>query len=297
MKNLETHLALSLPSPMQTISPKWKGLREISLSVKRDDLIHPIISGNKFRKLRSTLTEMPDDVSTIVSFGGGFSNHIHALAYCCMKLNKKLVAYIRGNYPTPTPMLEDISQWGAQIVFVTKAQYQRRHEPKYIYELNQKYPNAIVVPEGGSMQAALSGVADMVNETSTMPPDFFISPVASGATLAGIASALHKDQKAIGVGVLKGEGYLEDLVRAFLPIQADKNWHIDHRFHFGGYAKNNDELINFCLEFNEQTGIAIEPVYSGKLFFALRHMIENGEFATGSHIVAVHTGGLQGNRK
>ena len=286
---------LNLPSPVTSLSPDWPGADTLNLNIKRDDCIHPIISGNKWRKLATLITEMTTPPPRIISFGGGFSNHLHALGYVCLRLAIPFTALIRGDYrQSPTPMIDDLRQWRADIQYVTKRDYQMRSTPAYISKLQNDYPGAMIIPEGGSQHAALAGVQQLIAE-QTLPFDTVLCPVASGATLAGIVSALTPEQHAIGIGVLKGQGYLESLVTGLLPRSAP-NWHIEHAYCHGGYARQTPELRTFCNDFERHTAIPVEPVYSGKLLFALKHMIGRGDFAPGQRILVIHTGGLQGAR-
>ena len=285
-----------LPSPLMQIRPEWPGADDVSILVKRDDLIHPVISGNKWRKLRPLLTQPGRHIAGIVSFGGGFSNHLHALGYLCAQRQIPLIVMVRGNYrENPTPMLCDLATWGTKIHYVTKQEYRERSDPVYLQQLKARYPEYMIVPEGGSQREALSGVAALTDE---LPCDFdvMLSPVASGATLAGLSMAMKSHQQALGVAVLKGEGYLESLVSSLLP-QPNSAWKVAHQYHHGGYAKTSPDLLSFCQTFQEETRIPVEPVYSGKLFFALKAMIGDGLFSPGQTIIALHTGGLQGARK
>lgn len=309
MLSLDTFKSsLTLPSSLIPFKPNWEGANKVSLFVKRDDAIHPVMSGNKWRKLSHALTSpLP---KAIVSFGGGFSNHLHALGFVCYKLGIPFNAIIRGDYSaTPTPMIEDLKRWGTRIDYVDRVTYKKRNDSAYLLHLKQQQPDAMIIPEGGSQAQALQGIREMVDEID-IDFDFIVAPVASGATLAGIVSALNKRNennakdtlhqtvcKAVGVGVLKGEDYLEELVEQFLPASLGRsNWHIDHSYHFGGYAKAPNELRTFCNDFNNTFDFDIEPVYSGKAFWAVKDMLAKGIFEDGSRIVVLHTGGLQGAR-
>ena len=298
--------SLTLPSPVEPFFPKWKGAEKVSLFVKRDDAIHPIMSGNKWRKLSNALP--PSLPKAIVSFGGGFSNHLHALGFICFKLGIPFTAIIRGDYSaTPSPMIKDLIQWQTHIEYVDRITYKKRSDSAYLNELKLQFPDAIIIPEGGSQAQALQGIKDTVDEIE-VDFDFIVAPVASGATLAVIINALNKRNrttatdfrslhKVIGIGVLKGEGYLEGLVQKFLPISKHQtSWHIDHNYHFGGYAKAPNELQTFCNDFNDNMEFKIEPVYSGKAFWAVKDMLAKGKFEDRSRIVVLHTGGLQGAR-
>ena len=300
--------SLTLPSPLVPFKPNWEGASKVSLFVKRDDAIHPVMSGNKWRKLSHALTSpLP---KTIVSFGGGFSNHLHALGFVCYKLGIPFNAIIRGDYSAaPTPMIEDLKSWRTRIDYVDRVTYKKRNDSAYLLHLKQQQPDAMIIPEGGSQAQALQGIKDMVDEID-IDFDFIVAPVASGATLAGIVSALNKrnennatdtlhqtTRNVVGVGVLKGENYLEGLVEQFLPTSLGRsNWHIDHSYHFGGYAKAPNELRTFCNDFNHAFEFDIEPVYSGKAFWAVKDMLAKGKFEDGARIVVLHTGGLQGAR-
>ncbi|MFB1035029.1 MAG: pyridoxal-phosphate dependent enzyme [Sinobacterium sp.] len=301
--NLLSQLKIAPPSAESIIQPDWSDKCGITLAVKRDDLLHPVISGNKWRKLKHALIPaIAAKTQHIISFGGGFSNHVHALGYCCHQLNIQFTAIIRGDYSqNPSPMLHDLTCWKSNIQYVNRQTYQQRTNLDYLQTLQKQYPNALIIPEGGSQLQALQGVAEIIDELQNQY-DYILAPVASGGTLAGLASGLTNcgkltGCKIIGIGVLKGEGYLERLVIDLLAKeQYTKSWHINHEYHFGGYAKSNHELNQFCHDFYQQTGIKIEPVYSGKLFFALRDLIAKGYFSQKSRILALHTGGLQGAR-
>lgn len=301
--NLLTQLGIAAPSVELIIQPDWATKHGITLVVKRDDLLHPVISGNKWRKLKYALIPAIEAKTTrIISFGGGFSNHVHALGYCCQQLNIQFTAIIRGDYSlNPSPMLQDLIRWKANIQYVDRQTYRQRTNPDYLQTMQQQYPHALFIPEGGSQLQALKGVAEIIDELQN-PYDYVLAPVASGGTLAGIVAGLTDHDKlsdchVLGIGVLKGEGYLEQLVTDLLAKNTQtQSWQINHDYHFGGYAKSNHELTEFCQNFYEQTEIKIEPVYSGKLFFALRDLIVKGHFPRGSRILALHTGGLQGAR-
>ncbi len=198
-------------------------------------------------------------------------------------------------------MLRDLLSWGTDIQYVDRINYQQRAEPQYLQTLATKYPNALIIPEGGSQLQALKGVAEIIDELQN-EYDYVLAPVASGGTLAGLVDGLaqtgkHDTSQLLGIAVLKGQEYLEQLVENLLTDRHHKSeWSISHDYHFGGYAKSNNELNQFCAAFEKQTQIALEPVYSGKLFYALYQLTINGYFPAGSRVLAIHTGGLQGAR-
>lgn len=299
---LEKVLSLALPSPHIALSPRWQGIEQIQLKIKRDDTIHPIISGNKWRKLALPMQQLTHEHSPmrgIISFGGGYSNHLHALGYCCHQLQVPFIPIVRGNYTQrETPMLKDLLEWNINPLYVTKIDYQKRHDQHFLDGLRKQYPHYVVIPEGGSQEQALYGMAAMMTELKSAC-DYIVAPVASGGTLAGIIAAAKPHQTIIGIAVLKGQGYLEELVENLLPNRGSNHpkWCILHDYHHGGYAKSSPPLIDFCQSFIEETNIAVEPVYSGKLFFALQDLISQRYFHQGAKVTAIHTGGLQSARQ
>ena len=292
-------LGINLPSPVESFTPSWPGADQVRLFIKRDDLIHPVISGNKWRKLKYALNTMPRNTKHIVSFGGGYSNHLHACGYLCHQLGLQFTAIVRGNYSQSiTPMLRDLLSWHAHIEYVDKITYKRRDDDEYLASLRARFPNAYFVPEGGSQQAALLGMAELVEEEFNSQFSHFVVPVASGATLAGITTAISPQQNAIGIAVLKGQGYLESLVKTLVPLPTtENNWYINHEYHCGGYAKTSAPLLDICDEMTDRYHVPVEPVYSGKVFLALKALLANRYFVRNSRILVVHTGGLQGLRQ
>ncbi|MFT6270242.1 MAG: 1-aminocyclopropane-1-carboxylate deaminase [Alphaproteobacteria bacterium] len=321
------NLDIQLPSPITQLNAlfndsvvfrgdninKVLSKNNITILCKRDDLIHPIISGNKWRKLCASLAIIKQHhYKHIVSFGGGFSNHLHALSYACAVLNIKFTAVIRGDYSKQlTPTLLDMQQWGSQFHFVSKIEYKKRTDSQYCRSLLRQLKADYSIPEGGSHAECMSGVAAILTEVSSQTTDIthIILPVASGGTLAGLLSSKELPHvKLVGIGVLKGEGYLEGLVESLLgnfgANQDTKQWEIIHEFHHGGYAKASDALRQFvndvnqhCIHQTSDDAFAIEPVYSGKCFYALKSLIERDYFPSNSKVLILHTGGLQGARR
>lgn len=292
-------LSIRAESPLQKLESKWPSSDKVEIWVKRDDLLHPIISGNKWRKLKYALLDIvAKNTSRVISFGGGYSNHLHALAYACHKLNIHFTAIVRGDYSqNPTPMLDDINRWNTEICYVDRKTYQRRNDADYLAQLSNNNEDVVIIPEGGSQVSAATGVSEIVSELD-LEFDYIVAPVGSGGTLAGLISGVtHLKTKILGIAVLKGPNYLEQQVQDLLPdIKFSDHGEILHDYHFGGYAKSNEQLKEFCQDFAEQASIQIEPVYSGKLFFAARDLVTRQRFPQGSRILLLHTGGLQGAR-
>ncbi|MEH6454039.1 MAG: pyridoxal-phosphate dependent enzyme [Psychromonas sp.] len=292
-------------SPLQKVTHPLLDEYGLKLSVKRDDLLHPDISGNKWRKLKfNLLAARSQEVNHIISFGGAFSNHIHALAAAGFHLGFKTTGIIRGESSyASNPTLNQAQAWGMELEFVSRIEYRRRNDSDYLLSLKERFPNALIVPEGGSNQTALPGVMESVQEMqqqSTCAIDHIITATGSGGTLAGLIAGSSKtglNCKVTGVAVLKKADYLNQQIEILLQQNNVTNapeWRLQTRFHQGGYAKVNKELALFCQQFSLQTGIPIEPIYTGKMFYALFELVEQGHFKKGEHIIALHTGGLQG---
>lgn len=298
-------IRLKLPSPLQQLSLNSEnigasiaenhGATQL-LWCKRDDLIHPIISGNKWRKLVHTLTHHKG-IHHIISYGGGFSNHLHALGYICYRENIHFTARIRGDYRKhPTPMITDLSNWGTQIEYLDKQAFKQvREQPHQSIQ-----DGVLVIPEGGFMQSGLAGVGVIIQELLSQHPAFateavtIVVPVATGTTLAGLVQQAPANWFIQGIAVLKGQQYLENNVHALIG-DSYTNWHINHEFHAGGYAKKTPELNDFLDQWDHEA-CPIEPVYSGKAVWGLNNLIEQQKINS-KHIIYLHTGGLQGARK
>jgi len=276
----------------------------VKVQVKRDDLIHPIISGNKWRKLKYNLIHVKQhqNISAVLSFGGSYSNHIHALAYACYQQNLPCVGIIRGEKSNASNFtLTWAHHWGMKLHFVDRKTYRRRHDTDYLSQLQQEFPDHFIVPEGGSNELAIPGVAEIIAELDQQTEfDTLITPVGSGGTLAGLITgdrqSNHTDHKLLGIAVLKGADYLVAEVESLLSNQATKHegWQVLTNFHRGGYAKFSSEDAMRIMAFNQTTGVDFEPVYSGKMILALLDLLEQGYFKAGERIVLLHTGGMQG---
>lgn len=268
----------------------------VELWLKRDDLLHPVISGNKWRKLKFSLDHaLSVGADTLVSMGGAYSNHLHALAYAGKALGLKTQGLIRGERPeTLNPTLVDLLDWGMELNFVSRSDYRLLRHYKGHQDLPGLSPNQYWLPEGGAQALALAGVAELVKEID-VTYDIICTPCGTGATLAGIIGAVPEQVIVLGFAALKNAGFLSAEVAALLP-KAYANWQINLDYHFGGFAKTTPELRNFIAEFGRITGIPLEPVYTGKMMYALYDLLAKHTFKPGQRIIAVHTGGLQGNR-
>jgi len=279
----------------QLLDPLFKE-KEIELWVKRDDLIHPIISGNKWRKLKYILDHaLTLGADSIISMGGAYSNHLHALAFAGKQLNLKTLAYIRGERPKNfSPTLKDLQLWGMELRFVSRTEYRELRGYKSHDSLPGLDKGQYWLPEGGATELALKGVAEIISEIN-LDYDILCVPCGTGATLAGLIKANTAENMIYGFSALKGGDFLFQDVEKLLKQQTT-NWTVQLDYHFGGFAKTNNELKLFMQHFLSQHAIELEPVYTAKMFYALYDLIQQDQFKPGQRLIAIHTGGLQGNR-
>ncbi len=270
----------------------------VHVSIKRDDLIHPYIQGNKWRKLKYNLLKAKElGLKRLVTFGGAFSNHIHATAAVGQLFAFETIGIIRGERSDKgSPTLAFAEAAGMQITFLNRTDYRHRKDPDFLASIARKYPDAYIIPEGGSNALALKGVAEIITETDTQwadrPPLTWCAAVGSGGTLAGLIRAAGAHDQVLGFSALKGD-FVDDMVAGFLD-QAYTNWQIKKDVHWGGFAKWKPELIQFINDFYERTRIPLDPIYNGKLWYGLNQLILDGYFPKGSHVMVIHSGGLQG---
>lgn len=271
----------------------------VTLSIKREDLIHPDISGNKFRKLKYNLKQAAlRNYDTLLTFGGAYSNHIAATAAAGKLHEIKTIGIIRGdelvknleNTLTTNKTLKFAHSCGMQLHFVSRTDYRKKNSDEFINELRNKFGNFYLVPEGGTNEFAVKGCEEILDNT-TVEFDTICLAVGTGGTISGIINTAQKHQKIIGFPALKGD-FLEKEIEHYSVNKL--NWELNSNYHFGGYAKTSEALIRFINKFKEETGIQLDPIYTGKMMFGVVDLIKKGYFAEGSKILAIHTGGLQG---
>lgn len=267
----------------------------IELFIKREDLLHPIISGNKFRKLKYNIQEAKRlGHAALLTFGGAFSNHILAVAGAGAEFGFKTIGVIRGeeleSKIQENPTLAKAQELGMQFYFVSRTAYRDKEQPSFISHLHEKYGNFYLVPEGGTNDFAIKGCEEILTDTDKEYFTHIICAVGTGGTISGLINSSSEKQQIIGFSSLKG-AFLSEVIRNFV---SKTNWSINDNYHFGGYGKVTDELIQFLNSFYSQTAIPLDPVYTGKMVFGVLDLIENGCFSENSKILMIHTGGLQG---
>lgn len=269
--------------------PGWEGYE---VYIKREDLLHHHISGNKYRKLFYNLIEAQQQKHhTLLTFGGAYSNHIAAVAAAGREEGFQTIGIIRGdelaNKERNDTLLFAGSQ-GMQLHFVNRADYRKKNEPGYIEQLQQQFGHFYLLPEGGTNDLAVKGCEEILTDQDQRF-DYICVPVGTGGTLAGLINSAAPRQQLIGFSALKGD-FLEQEIKKYT---SRTNWKVTDAYSFGGYAKVNKGLIEFINTFKKETAIALDPIYTGKMMYGVSQCIEQGLFPKKSRILAIHTGGLQ----
>lgn len=281
------------------IKPYKQSLSSFSLQHSVDclrlDVLHPVVSGNKFFKLRFYIAEAKSiAATTVVSFGGPYSNHIVALAYTAKEAGLKSIGYIRTNENEPiTPSLEEAKGYGMDLVYLGRTEFQSKKAAILLEGKNN--PSCYFVDEGGYGPLGAKGAATILTDHATEQYDYIIAAVGTGTMLAGCINAALPQQKVIGIPVLKNEGTIYAEINALL-FDPNKHYTLLHQFHQGGYAKTNPAMIDFMNALWDKEKIPTDIVYTSKLLFAVDQLIKENYFEKGSSILVIHSGGLQGNR-
>lgn len=284
---------LKSPTPLVKINLPVFLEKEVEVFIKREDMIDPEISGNKWRKLKYNLMEAKSKgFSSILTFGGAYSNHIAATAAACQSFSFNSIGIIRGDElnEESNPTLQQAATNGMNLKFISRKDYQKRNDPNWVKFLEESY-GSFVIPEGGTNVLALHGVQELVDEIQE-DFDLIFCAVGTGGTLSGIVNSLKPHQRALGISTLKGATYLESIISEL--TSSSIQWKLNHDYHFGGYARFDSHLIDFINDFYLKTNIPLDPIYTGKMMYACMDLIKKDNFSPGSRIVCVHTGGLQG---
>lgn len=268
--------------------------KKVTLFVKREDLIHPFISGNKFRKLRYNLSEAKRlGYDTLLTFGGAFSNHIAATAYAGKEHGFNTIGIIRGEELVDqwqdNPTLTWAKEQGMQFKFVSRPTYSAKESPEFLKRLKEEFGAFYSIPEGGANALAVKGCEEIVKDSDTKF-DIICVCVGTGGTIAGLINSSGTHQKVLGFPALKGDFLRKDICK----FAQRENWNLNAEYHFGGYGKVTKELINFINDFKSKTTIPLDPVYTGKMLFGIIDLVRKDYFEPNTKILAIHSGGLQG---
>lgn len=303
-------------SPLQELESPTLRRAGVRLLIKRDELLRigpeHALSGNKWRKLQYNLQAARDQgQETLLTFGGAYSNHIAAVAAAGATFGFQTIGFIRGERPEGlNPTLRFAEACGMKLQFISRSAFREKYNPDFQNRLSEEFGAFYLLPEGGANALAILGCRSIVEEVEQQTPyfpDYWCCSLGTGGTFAGIITALNGRAKALGFSALKGDflaGEVAQLLQApqaspSSPLWGNKRgawgaWEVIGDFHFGGYAKFEPYLIDFINGFRQQHGIALDPIYTGKLFYGLFQLIEQRYFPKGSTVLSVHTGGLQG---
>ncbi|WBL43071.1 pyridoxal-phosphate dependent enzyme [Algoriphagus halophytocola] len=270
----------------------------IELAIKRLDLVHPEVSGNKFFKLKHNLEKAKTAGKTkIMTFGGAFSNHIYATAKAAQAENLEAIGIIRGERTEPLNYtLRSAEEAGMQLEFIDRSSYRNKTELGFLAGLSEKFGDFFLIPEGGTNEQAIKGTQEILRHKDS---DFthITTSIGTGGTFSGLFSTLDNHQKLLGFSALKGEFIHREIAELIEKYQLTSkgSYEIITPYHFGGYAKWKPELVELIRWFWEVFKIPLDPVYTGKMMFGLFDLINKNHFPKGSKILAIHSGGLQGN--
>lgn len=281
-------------NPIPNIEPiPYLSNPQVAIDTLRLDQIHPIVSGNKWYKLRFYIQEaIKSQATTIASFGGPYSNHLVALAYMAKENGLKCIGYVRSNDGEPiTPTLQEAIDYGMEIVFAGRSAFQEKKNE--LLSQNQESTNGLYfVNEGGYGVLGAKGASTLMGDWSY---DYIVCAVGTGTMIAGILNAVAKHQKIIGIPVLKNEGTIHSEIAELLDDK-NANFTLLHQFHQGGYAKTTPDQIEFMNRLWAHASIPTDIVYTGKVFYAVEQLMHANYFNPNSKVLIIHSGGLQGNR-
>jgi 1-aminocyclopropane-1-carboxylate deaminase len=298
------------PPPIQQINSEIARHAGVDLYVLRLDLMHPWVNGNKWFKLKYNLLEAKEkNFTTLLTFGGAYSNHIYATAAAGNLFGFRTIGVIRGEERLPlNPTLSFAVQQGMQLVYLNREMYRQRNTPALEEYLQQRFGEVFVIPEGGSNLNGVRGCTEIIDRampTAGYAFDHICVACGTATTLAGIALSLHEGQRAIAFPVLKNGAFLAQEIESLLtnylasglpaPYTSPASWELVCDYHFGGYAKVNNDLLSFSQQFTEEHGVPLDYVYTAKMFYGVMDLLKQGFFSRGDSLLLVHTGGLQGN--
>ena len=277
----------------QNILDQQINFHDITLIIRRLDLVHPQISGNKFFKLKYNFLEAKrQGYQHILSFGGAYSNHIAATAFAAQQFSFQSVGVIRGEELADRPLnptLATAQEFGMQLHFVSRDEYRRKQQPEYLAELARQFPNHYIIPEGGTNALAIQGCQEILKDGDAQF-DVICCAVGTGGTISGLIEASHAHQQILGFSALKGS-FLKDEVA---QLTKKTNWNILDDYCCGGYAKTSAALVQFIRDFEAEFSIPLEQVYTAKMLMGIFDLIEKNYFLARSKLLVIHSGGLQG---
>ena len=282
-----------LPSKIKELKLNINNSNNIKLFIKREDLIHDIVSGNKWRKLNYNFKYIKEKkIKKILSFGGAYSNHLHALSWLAKKNNIKSFGLVRGcKLSIENPTLSFCKKNKMDLFFLNRSTYRNNKYNNPIFKkIIKSEENVFVIPEGGFNEFGIKGCEEIMNEVNEHY-DIICCSIGSGCTAVGIIKSLKFDQSFLGFSSFKNNSQIKNIISEKVKTM---NWEINSEYNFGGFGQVNNELKKFIKDFKNTYAIMLDPIYTSKLFFGLFDMISKNKFPKDSRILALHTGGLQG---
>ena len=299
---------LNIPSSIESFDFADGTGSTLKLFLKRDDLIHPVVSGNKWRKLKLNLLNAKQQKFTkVLTYGGAYSNHLVATAYAAHKAGLKSIGIVRGlDADLENHSLKFVRECGMEVKRISREEYRFKNEPDFLQELRDEFGPHYRIPEGGANFLGVEGCMEIITESETAfkAIDFICTSIGTGTTLAGMLAANSMNKPILGFTPFKKgdflRGEVSDLMyRTFLDEEfvdeQMENLHLVTEYHFGGFGKVKPELKEFVFWLKESTGVQFDLVYNGKMLFGLYQMIKSGKFKDGDSIIILHCGGVQGN--
>ncbi len=285
------------PTPFQHVHDPLFEKAGVRVSVKREDLNHPFVSGNKWWKLKYNLAEAKKlGKKTLLTFGGAFSNHVYATAAAAHELGFKSIGIIRGEETLPlNPTLAFARSRGMKLHNVTRAEYRTKNEPEFIKKLTERFGDFYLIPEGGTNELALKGVEEFA---TTLGDDFdyVCCAVGTGGTLAGLIRGLPAEKNILGFAVLKGAGFLQGEIETWVGPHRS-NWQLYTDYHFGGYGKTSEQLETLIKNQSAKNNLPLERVYTAKALAGIFDLVATERFERGSRLLFIHTGGIRNTNK
>lgn len=274
----------------------------VSVDILRLDALDSLAPGNKwFKLLPNIIAAEKTRAHSVLSFGGAYSNHLHALAAVGRAKGIATIGCVRADSNSQlTPTLQDAKDWGMSLHYLSRSDYRRRGDTVFIAELRAQYPNAYFIPEGGGNVLGAKGCGKIVDLIPAAGQSYsgVVLACGTGTTLVGVASKIAGGVKVIGIPVLKAEKFMaSDIATLISGLGGDRgNWQLDHRFHGGAYARLPQHMAEYMTAFERRQDVLLDPVYTAKAAYAVQYMVDNNEFDPGSRVLLIHTGGLQGRR-
>jgi 1-aminocyclopropane-1-carboxylate deaminase len=289
------HLLLYNATPIQELTSDLLSKQRVRLLIKREDLNHSFVSGNKWWKLKYNLEEAVRlGHDTLLTFGGAYSNHIFATAAAGKELGLKTIGIIRGEETLPlNHTLAFAESCGMKLHYVSREAYRKKSEPEFIKQLHTQFEIFYLIQEGGTNELAIKGCSEFAAQLNReIDFDYVCLPVGTGGTMVGLIEGLDPSKKIIGFSSLKGGEFLVDEIKKMISPERD-NWIINTDYHFRGYGKVTPELKSFIEQMKIQHQLPLDVVYTGKMLFGVFDLITKNYFKEGSTILVLHTGGMQ----